>query len=126
MTTFSVTRRSDQTEVYRYNAEAPIPWSGMEFDTHDHTEVVEVAPDEQAVTAPARIWSRVDFLRKFTPAERIAIRTAAKQVPELDDFMFLLEAAAEVHSDNEDVVAGLRLLTQAGLLAVGRAGEILA
>lgn len=126
MTTYSVTRISDQAEVYRYSAGTPIPWSGMEFDTHDHTEVVEVVPDVQPVTVTARIWSRVDFLRKFTPAERIAIRTAAKQVPELDDFMFLLEAAAEVHSDNPDVVAGLTLLTQVGLLAVGRAGEILA
>lgn len=41
MTTYIVTRKSDGAEVYRYHADAPIEWGGMEFATHDHTAIVE-------------------------------------------------------------------------------------
>lgn len=53
MTTYIVTRKSDGQEVYRYNADAPIEWSGMEFATHDHVAeadesvvVATINPDE--------------------------------------------------------------------------------
>lgn len=38
MKTFVVTRKSDGEVVYRYQAEAPIEWAGMEFATHAHEE----------------------------------------------------------------------------------------
>ena len=41
MSTYIVTRKSDGVEVYRYHADAPIEWGGMEFATHDHTAVNE-------------------------------------------------------------------------------------
>jgi hypothetical protein len=125
MTTYAVTRKSDGVEVYRYSADAPIPWVGFEFATHDHTEYVELVPVVDQPVAPVRVWSRIEFLRKFTPTERITIRTVAKQNAQLDDFMFLLEAAQEVHSDNADVLAGLSMLEAAGLIGKGRAAEIL-
>lgn len=120
---YVVTLKSDQSEVYRYSAQAPIEWSGMEFATHDHVAFAEPVPDVPA--APTRVWPRIEFLRQFTPTERIRIRTAAKQSPALDDFMFLLEAANEISSDHADVKAGLAMLEAAGLLGVGRAREIL-
>jgi len=40
-------------EVYRYQADAPIEWNGMEFATHDHTLLPEAQP-EQAAIDPAR------------------------------------------------------------------------
>lgn len=39
--------------------------------------------------------------------------------------MFLLEMAETVRLDNDDVMAGLAMLEGAGLLAAGRASEIL-
>ena len=42
MPEYIVTRKADGAEIYRYNAEAPIEWSGMEFADHDHTEFVPV------------------------------------------------------------------------------------
>jgi hypothetical protein len=125
MTTYAVTRQSDQVEIYRYSADAPIEWNGMEFATHDHTEVVEVVP---VVDTPAtgRTMTRLEFLRRFTGAERITLRTVAKQNPALEDYMALLDAAQDVNTGDADTIAGVQFLEAAGLLAAGRAAEILA
>ena len=39
MSTYAVIRKSDQHQVYEYQADAPIEWTGMEFETHDHVAV---------------------------------------------------------------------------------------
>ena len=38
MPTYIVTRKSDGSEVYRYDADTPIEWDGMAFADHHHTE----------------------------------------------------------------------------------------
>lgn len=125
MTTYAVTRQSDQVEIYRYSADAPIEWNGMEFATHNHTEVVEVVP---VVDTPAtgRTMTRLEFLRRFTGTERITLRTVAKQNPALEDYMALLDAAQDVNTGDADTIAGVQFLEAAGLLGAGRAAEILA
>lgn len=123
MTTYLVTLKATCAEVYRYQSDAPVEWNGMEFVTHAHTAVVEVV--EPPAPAVVQVWTRIEFLRRFTAPERIAIRSAAKVNADLDDFMFLLEAASEVHSDNADVAGGLALLEAAHLIGAGRAQEIL-
>ena len=121
--TYAVTERDTGREVYRYEADAPIEWVGFDFAKYDHAILPPVAADIPVKTSI--IWSRIEFLRRFTAAERITIRTAAKQSPALDDFMFLLDSANEVHSDNADVLAGLSMLEAAGLIGKGRSVEIL-
>lgn len=125
MTTYSVTSKATGQVVYRYGAEAPVEWSGMEFSTHTHApEVV----DESGVTdvpVVAMTWTKLEYLRRFTQDERIAIRTAAKSVPQLEDYMALLELASEVRSDDPDIIAALNMLEGAGLIGEGRAQEIL-
>lgn len=122
---YIVTRKSDQAEVYRYNADTPIAWSGMEFATHTHAPE-PVDPDQPTdVPVTAMVWTKLEYLRRFTQAERIAIRGAAKAVPELDDYLQLLELADEVRSDDPDIVGALAMLEGAGLIGAGRAGEIL-
>lgn len=44
MITFVVIRRSDGAEVYRYNADAPVEWTGMEFSDFDHVAQEPDAP----------------------------------------------------------------------------------
>lgn len=125
MTTFVVTEVATGTEVYRYSATQKITWTGMSFDTHDHTEVPE---DDSGVTdAPivAMTWTKLEYLRRFSPAERIAIREAAKTVPALDDYLQLLELAEEVRSDDPDIIGALTMLEAVGLIGAGRANEIL-
>ena len=123
MNTYIVTEKTTGREVYRYQSDVPVEWQGMEFATHDHTVYVE--PASQPPVPPQQVWDRVTFLRRFTAAERTAIRTARVNSPTLDDFMYLLESAVNVHSDDADVMAGLTMLEGAGLLAAGRAQVIL-
>ena len=123
MTTYTVTHRSTGVEIYRYSATAPIEWAGMGFDTHDHTELPEDGiPDAPIV---AMTWTKLEYLRRFTQAERIAIRETAKSVPALEDYLMLLELAEEVRSDDPDIAAALQMLEGAGLIGPGRANEIL-
>ncbi len=54
MPEYIVTRKTDGAEIYRYSADAPIEWSGMEFSDHDHTEVAPVITENTAPVDPAR------------------------------------------------------------------------
>ncbi len=124
MTTYVVTNKSDQSEVYRYAADAPIAWSGMEFDTHDHA--AESTGDSVTDVIPTSYtWTKLEYLRRFTQDERIAIRTAAKTSAVLEDYLQLLELASEVKSDDPDIVAALTMLEAGGLIGSGRAQEII-
>jgi len=122
---FIVKNKATQAEIYRYSAEAPIPWSGMEFTDFDHTTEPEAHGTVTDVPVVAMTWTKLGYLRRFTQDERIAIRTAAKQVPALEDYVALLELASDVRSDDPDIVAALQMLEGAGLIGAGRAGEIL-
>ncbi len=123
MSTYIVTRKSDGAEVYRYGSEAPIEWVGMGFATHDHT--AEPDPVEPALPTQAYEWPRLDFLRRFTMAERIAIRAARVTDPILNDFFSLLESADNVRSANADTQAGMGYLVQQGHITATRRDEIL-
>jgi hypothetical protein len=124
MPTFIATPKDTGQEVYRYAADAPIEWAGMEFATHNHAPEAagEVVADTPIV---AMTWTKLEYLRRFTQNERIAIRTAAKAVPQLEDYMALLELATEIRSDDPDIVSALQMLEGAGLIGAGRAQEIL-
>lgn len=73
-------------------------------------------------------WDALDFMRLFTQAERIAIRTLAKSNAAADDFLDLLDKAAAtgtlVHSNDPDLLAALSAFESAGVIAEGRAAEI--
>ena len=72
-----------------------------------------------------KIISPLTFLQSFTQTERIAIRTAAKDNIMLEDFMDLLNKATEVNLSHPDTIAGVNAFEAAGLIAPGRALEIL-
>ncbi|MBK8752359.1 MAG: hypothetical protein IPL99_12250 [Candidatus Competibacteraceae bacterium] len=69
------------------------------------------------------IVSALEFLKRLTPPERIAIRTSAN--PIVNDFRYMLENAPSIRLDNTDTVNGTNDLEAIGLIAVGRAAEIL-
>jgi hypothetical protein len=56
--------------------------------------------------------------------ERKAMRAAARENEDLEDFLDLLNAAGEVHIDDPRVVAGLNAFVSAGILTAARRGEI--
>lgn len=89
--------------------------------TYDGSTFAPPAP----VVLP-KIISKVQYLKRFTQAERIAIREAAKTSAVVNDYVQLLDAASDVDLADPDTVAGVQQLESAGLLAAGRAAEVLA
>lgn len=77
------------------------------------------------VSVQRKALSRLEFLRRFTAEERVAIRQASTTDPIIYDFLDLLYQAQEVRADDADTRAGLQYLETKGLLASGRATEIL-
>lgn len=70
----------------------------------------------------------LDFLQRFTLEERSAIRTAAKSSPAIDDYLQMLAAvgAGELDLTHPLTAGGVQALEAAGLIAAGRAAQILA
>lgn len=136
MTTYIVTRKSDQTEVYRYNADAPIEWSGMEFATHDHEPEAVDQSTPTDVPVVSMTWTKLAFERKFTDAEWAAAQAfnagfeGIHQLSEeqklkirrgLNDY----KIATEISSVDPGTVTLLSLYEAFGVIAAGRAQEIL-
>jgi hypothetical protein len=82
-------------------------------------------PVPEPVPVPV-VLNKVDFLRLFTQAERINIRAAAAVDPVVADYQSMLDAATTVNLQDPDILAGVPLLEQAGLIGPGRAAQILA
>ncbi|MCA6228474.1 MAG: hypothetical protein IM654_01975 [Phenylobacterium sp.] len=70
--------------------------------------------------------NKIDFLRLFTQAERIAIREAAAVNPLIADYQHMLDASTVVRLSDPDIQTGVPLLELGGLIGVGRAAQILA
>jgi len=75
---------------------------------------------------PVDELNKVDFLRLFTQAERIAIRAAAKVNPVVEDYEDMLNKAPTIRLSDPDIQAGVPLLEGVGLIDPGRAAQILA
>ena len=127
MTTWTVQDRATQAVVYAYTAEAPFEWPGMSFAQFNH--IAEVAPE---VAAPARRLTKLDYMNRFTDAELAGIYSAAKQSIDVEVWLAKFNSATadadgtSVDLDDPRTVGGLQALEAAGLLAAGRAAEILA
>lgn len=71
------------------------------------------------------ILTKLEYLRRFTSQERVTIRQAAKTEPVLEDYLAMLELAEAIDTEDADTVAAVRMLERVGLIAAGRAVEIL-
>lgn len=95
--------------------------------------VVVVTPNVVALTAEELAERRaaraavpltpLEFARRLSAAERIAIRASID--PVVVDFLWMLDRAREVRLDDPDTIAGVGYLEAAGLLGAGRAAAIL-
>jgi hypothetical protein len=77
-----------------------------------------------AFVKTANVYTKLEFLNRFTSQERIGIRSSTD--PVVEDFMELLNAASEVDKTYPDTVAGMTYLVSVGLLTQQRLEEILA
>jgi hypothetical protein len=73
-----------------------------------------------------RIIPPLEFLQRFTAAERAAIRAAAAASPDLADWIDQARFAREIELDGPATAAGLDALVAAGLLTAERRAAVLA
>jgi hypothetical protein len=94
------------------------------------TEFVQgMVSDQCAGLAAQHLVARItpfDFLNRFTAAERATIRTAALANGTIADYVAMVGAAPAVVLTDELTTTGVNSLETAGLIAAGRAAQILA
>jgi hypothetical protein len=74
MTVYAAINKGTLAEVYRYTADAPVEWQGMEFATHDHIEVAEPVPVEVPINPADWHMTRRNFWNRFPANNEIAMR----------------------------------------------------
>lgn len=80
---------------------------------------------EVALELASRQWPALDFLKRFTQPERIAIAEAARTDAQIADFRLLASAAPIVHAGDPLTIAGMAYLVSAGVLTEERRKEII-
>jgi DNA-binding MarR family transcriptional regulator len=70
------------------------------------------------------VISRLNFLRRFTRAERIALRAAETTDPVVSDFLLMLTLAEDVDLTSPDVTEGLVYLEANGFVTAERGDAI--
>lgn len=74
---------------------------------------------------PTNEVSSYEFMRRFTRDERIAIRTAAKTDPILEDWLLMSGAATGIPLNDADTQAGMDYLVSKGLITRARGHQII-
>lgn len=126
MPVYRVIRKSDRRTVYAYSNDVAVDFAEYPFADYDHVVEVNVRDDQTIAPDPVRNVTKLEYLRRFTQAERVAIRTAAATNPVLADYLAMLELAQDVNLDDPDTVAAVQMLEVVGLIGAGRTAEILA
>lgn len=83
-------------------------------------------PEIVISTPSAPPMSKLDFLKRLTFAERVAIETAASTDPEVRVIKESLMLADEVRVDDSEMISGIGLYVAKGLILPERVSEILA
>ncbi len=110
----AIRRASNRTEAVILAAETPEAVAAV---------TLEITEDD--IVQPAAL-TREQFLSRLTPEETAAILTAAKTNVALEAFVLRLTTASYINVTDPATEAGVHALEIAGLLASGRAGQILA
>jgi hypothetical protein len=127
----ALVRRDDGIVVGLFDAVFPIVSTLEWIEAGQGVGIVPYATrwDGSAfVSAPAarRIIPPLEFLQRFTAAERTTIRAAAAASPELADWIDQARFAREIDLDAPTTAAGLDALVAAGLLTAERRAAVLA
>jgi hypothetical protein len=73
----------------------------------------------------AAMLTRTQFINKFTPAETKLIISIAKNNSDVELYLWKLQQAQDVSLLDPNTITGVQTLEAAGLIAVGRAAQIL-
>lgn len=126
----ALVRREDGIVVGLYEPAFPIVATLEWVDAGDGSGIAAYATrwDGSAfVPAPParRIIPPLEFLQRFTVAERTAIRAAAGSHADLADWIDQARFAREIELDAVTTIAGLDALVAAGLLTPARKAAVL-
>lgn len=95
---------------------------GWVFDGEKFTNPIE---QELQEPLPVTILTKFQFMSRLTIAERLAIYAAEAGSPIIRMWLEMFKICEEIDTINADTIAGVQMLEQAGLIAEGRAAEIL-
>lgn len=125
--TITVTDPAKLTGLQRaaaaYNTMNP---ASTKTDTEFLQWTVDNQLSEYARTLTKPVITKLEFLERFTPQERVAIRTASLSSVPIQDYLELVNVSDSIDLTYATTKAGLQALEDAGLLAAGRSVEILA
>lgn len=88
-------------------------------------DFIEVQPTETPTNSP-RTLTHLQYMSLFKPEELRAIYTTAKSIIDVEIWLDKFKMAGDISKDDPDTLAGLLAMESVGLIAVGRAAEILA
>lgn len=94
------------------------------FIDENHPGAVLVTDVPQPVARQV-ILSKLEFMNRLTDAEMAGIYTAAKSSVAVEIWLEKFKLATEINLDDPAVMAGLQAMEAAGLIAAGRAAEIM-
>lgn len=108
---------------------APMPGIGWAYSSGVFTAPIQPEPEPPSPVSYGRIITRLAFLNRFTDAEAVAIDLASigatVQAATLRRANAKINAAEEIQLDLPETRAGVLALEAAGLIAAGRAAQIL-
>lgn len=107
----------------------PAPLSAVSLEREDRPDPMLESWNSGSLRfepVPTVSMTQVEFLRRMTSAEYAAIKAACLLNADLDFYWAKFFAAEYVSPKDPEVVGGLALLEQAGLLGPGRATALLA
>lgn len=94
------------------------------MQTH-HAGDYELLADVPQQEQPKLVLTKLAFRNRFTPAEKVALYTAAAANVQIKIYLDDLAAATFIDVERPDTIAGVQALEAATIIGVGRAAEIL-
>jgi hypothetical protein len=116
-----------QGKSYADVADLPDGWGRKEYTERPEGFDWNAETLDFDIEQPKRVEpiTAVQFMRRFTVEERIAIREQRAVDPVLDDFFDLLVVAGSVRVDDPDMMAGVGYLVLKGLVSIDRTAQLL-
>lgn len=93
-------------------------WNGFQWSTSQLSE-------EEIAEKNRKVWTPLEFMRRFTQEELAGIIIAAKNDIQIELFKTMLAATPNIHSDNPLFLQGVAYLVSQNLITQQRANEIM-
>lgn len=135
---YIVTDTATSAEVYRYQSDTPVEWSGIEFATHTHTECAEPVAEQAAPAkfAGRRLLTKLEFRSLFPES---AIKSIDRFEVQFEQAGFLTDdqkdsirtafndyhEASDVNLDDPRWIPGLGLYVALGMMTTAEVSEVL-